>query len=57
MSRTPIEWIDRKKDAARLGLELTPELHERLKNFCSDSGISMSDFVRLSISNMLNKMQ
>ena len=57
MTRTPIEWIDRKKDFARLGLELTPELHERLKTFCKQSGISMSDFVRLSISNMLNKME
>ena len=57
MSRTSFEWIDREMKSARLALELTPWLHEGLTAFCTDFGIYMRNFFRLSILNMLNKME
>ena len=51
-----IEWIERHKEFSRLGIDLSPEMHDRIRKFCKSSGISQADFARLALSQLLNRM-
>lgn len=53
---TSVHWIPREEDKKTIAFQVTPALHERVKTFCNENELSMSDFLRLATSNMLSKL-
>ena len=51
-----VQWEPRTENKKTVSFQAEPELLERLSEFCKESGISKSDFLRLATSNMLNKL-
>ena len=58
MDQQPISWIPRPDYSNKvLQINVDGEFHKRIKEYCKQNDIKMSQFARFAMSRMMNSLQ
>ena len=52
----PPEFIPREREQVMIGCNVDPEFHDKLKDYCSENQIKLSQLIRFSLSRAMQTM-
>ena len=52
----PLEFIPRERDHVMIGCNVDPEFHDKLKSYCDENRIKVSQLIRFSLARAMETM-